>query len=237
MSGGTQPPYPALTAAAHPAQPALSVRSVRSVRSVLSALLRAWRQQPALARALWAVAELALLAAAVMALVLVPRWQDEADSAQRQALAWRRAAQARPPGPPPAAAPPPWRDSLPAADQAEARLAALLAAAQRQGVAIGRSQQQWRPLAAAQPGTAALSSVQLTMQADASYAALRGWVAQALAADPHLALVGLRLQRSTPDAPRLSAELQWALLQLGDGRATLAPAMAGTASADTGSPR
>jgi hypothetical protein len=178
-------------------------------------LWQAWQRQPKLGRRLTVLAALALLAAATLAWGLTPAWQQAADRDQRAAQADQRRWRQRPP---PAAAPaaaPSWRSGLPAASALDRRFADLLDSALHHGLAVGRSQQQWRDLAPGAPasGQPAVSAVLVSLQVDGSYADLRAWVADALAADPHLALDALRLQRTGPGSATLNAELQWALLQ------------------------
>lgn len=140
-----------------------------------------------------AVATFGLCAAAVLALVVTPRWAAEADAL--------RAARTAAPRPAPQAAPAPL---LPQAGDANTRTASLLEAAIRHGVTVPRSTQR-------QDGSP-LPRLRLSMSVQGDYADLRRFIGEALAADPALALERLQLRRADPAAPRLDAELQWVLL-------------------------
>jgi len=213
------------------AGPSTAPAARRPAAQALPALRQAWREQSVWGRRLSALTLLALLVAVTLAGALTPAWQREADADEQAALAAQRSWRQRPAPPVAATAMPGWRSSLPDASAADARLAELLDSAARHGLSVARSQQQWRELApasplaqpgrpdmartvaavaAAEPGVGAL---QLTMMVDGSYADLRAWVGDALAADPQLALDALRLQRPSAVSTQFSAELQWALLQ------------------------
>ena len=188
----------------------------------------AWLRCQARSRlALAACGGLALGLAALLAAVLAPQWQQQAADEHRAWQAERRSARARPAvAAPPAALP--WAAELPGSPDNEARVAALLRSAEQLGVQVQRSQQQWATGAPAAAGQPVIAVLQLSMQAVAPYAALRSWAAQALAADPHLALDALRLQRANAGQAALTAELQWAMLLQADGDSAPAPATAPT---------
>jgi len=227
----------------------------RQVGQAGRALRRAWRELSGRGRWLIALTLLALLVAATLAGALTPAWQRAADADAQATLAAQRAWRQRPLPPVARPAAPGWRSGLPDASAADLRLAELLDSALRHGLTVARSQQQWRELApAAQPGAAAqaaaiaaaepgVSALLLTMQVEGSYADLRSWVGDALAADPQLALDALRLQRPTAASAQFSAELQWALLQRAaaaarDAAVTTSPQRAGAnqAAARVGAP-
>lgn len=102
---------------------------------------------------------------------------------------------------------PPRAASPPAPPSAAARTAALLAQAERLGVAVARTEQRDRGGADA--------GLQLLTPARGGYAALRGFAETSLAADPHLALESVRLHRSSDDAAALEAEFVWWLAGAG----------------------
>ncbi len=151
----------------------------------------------------------ALLLAALLALVLTPRWQAAADAAAAAQRAQLRAAvRAQPAAAQPAAKTPLW----PSPADRDARVARLVALAQDQGLQVLRVQQSW-PTSAATPVWHTLS-----LPLRGTYASHRRYVEAALLADPALALDGLLLRRgATPgDAGLLEAELSWALAQTPD---------------------
>lgn len=159
-----------------------------------------WRERLGLPGAL---ALVSLAAAAVLAGVLAPRWQVEADTvvaAAQRSLREQAGRQARAAAQRPVVA---QRPLWPAPDSTPERAAALLSLAQRSGVSVQRSREQ-----AGDGG-----HLQVSSSARGSYAALRSYIGEALAADPALVLERVRLFRSTPDARELEAELQWTLLQ------------------------
>lgn len=159
-----------------------------------------WRERLGLPGTL---ALLALLAAGLLAGVLTPRWQAQADSgvaAAQRSLRAQAALKARDAAQRPAAA---ERPVWPSAASTPDRAAALLSLAQRSGVSVQRSREQ-----AGDGG-----HLQVSSSARGSYAALRSYIGEALAEDPALVLERIRLFRSTPDAREIEAELQWTLLQ------------------------
>ena len=156
---------------------------------------------------------LALVLALLLAGVLAPSWRAEADAGRQAAQrAARQAAQqaARTPAPPPPAEAP-----LPDAEHSPKRAVALLDLAPLHGVNLRHAREH----------SDAGGQLQLGMTGQASYAALRAFVAAALAADPALVLERVRLQRPTPAAAELEIDLQWTLLQraAASGPATLPP--------------
>lgn len=140
-----------------------------------------------------AIALLALALAWPLGMVLAPRWLDQA-----QAL---RATRPPPPPPAPANAEPQW----PAVDDVNDRVAALLRRAAQEGVLVGRSQQR-------QDDAGPVPRLLLTLSARGGYAELRAFLADALQADPGLALLRLRWRRPDAQTGSLEAELQWSLL-------------------------
>lgn len=180
----------------------------------MTRLLRGLRE-----RGGWPLGLTALGAAAglLCTLWLAPRWQAEADDVHRQLLALQlqlqlqAQAQARAQAD---AAAVPWPAGasdagsavaeLPPRTAAPERMAELLALALRHGVAIEHAQGRDAP------GTADRADhVAVTMPVRATYADLRRYVADALRADPALALERLRLHRDTTQATELQGELHW----------------------------
>jgi hypothetical protein len=147
------------------------------------------------------VALAALLGVLVLALALIPAWQADAERLATQALAWQREARdlglrARADAETAAAPMPAW----PAAEAAAARMADLLALALRHGIAVERVQQ-------------GESAARISMPVRGAYPDLRRFVAEALHADPALALDRLSLRRADPQTPELEGELHWVMLQ------------------------
>jgi hypothetical protein len=150
-----------------------------------------------------------LLAAALLAGLLAPRWQQQAVAAQqaadnraRELRQARRVALAPPPSAVNAAF------ELPAPGRARQRLADLLLLAQRHGVQVAHTEQ--RLVRDARGGQEHWA---VAMPAQARYDDLRRFLEAALRADPALALNSLRLQRERADVAALQADLQWALHQ------------------------
>jgi hypothetical protein len=155
------------------------------------------------------LALLLLLAAAVLAGVLAPQWQEQGRAAQRAADAstqsLRQARQAAL-APAPALVKPAFE--LPEAGRARQRLAGLLLLAKSNGVQVAHTEQ--RLVRDARQGQEHWA---VAMPAQARYEDLRRFLEAALRADPALALNALRLQRERADVPLLQADLQWALHQ------------------------
>jgi len=143
----------------------------------------------------------ALALAALLAAGLTPRWEAEAE-------AWRAEARTLRAARAPAAPPPEPRPAWPTAARSSDRLATLLEAAERDGVAVRRSQQRLEPVSGAP-----LQLLRVQQASQGRYADLRRHLAQALATDPALGLERLRLQRPDPQAATLEADLQWVLVQ------------------------
>jgi Na+/H+-dicarboxylate symporter len=141
---------------------------------------------------------LALLAGLCLSLLLAPQWHGDAQLLQAQALNVPRKTK-----PPPKATSAPVALTWPAAALTPRRVAALLALATQHGVTVEQMQQRADPN----------GCIQLSLGAHAPYAALRQFVAAALAADAHLALTQLRMQRASAAAAELDAQLQWLLVQ------------------------
>jgi hypothetical protein len=156
--------------------------------------------------ALWGV--LMLLAAAAAATVLVPQWRAEA-------ALWQARAQAQPPAT--RSAEPTW----PEAQTHAARVRTLLGLARRHGVVV-RAMRDDPSRAPGAEGTASPQWRLLTMSAEGGYAALRGFVASALVADPALALDALVMQRGDGQTAQLRAEFSWAFAST-PGAANSAP--------------
>ena len=171
-----------------------------------------WRWVAATARNSWAAAPppspastwplwLALvmsLAAGALALGWAPRWRHDAAMTLESA---RRVIDAPVPAPPPLAAS--VETALPPSSQSGARLARLLEAARRSGVAVRRLRE----------SEATPRQVQAEMGGRASYESLRAFIASALQADEALALERLRAQRASQDQTELEFDLVWIFFQ------------------------
>lgn len=98
------------------------------------------------------------------------------------------------------------RLELPAADELNRRLAALIELTRRHGLRAGDTvlSHQTGPIAG-------IERRHVALPLQGSYANLRAYVEAALAADAALSLDGLRLSRAQVDAGDLKAELVWAL--------------------------
>jgi hypothetical protein len=138
-------------------------------------------------------AALALALAWPLASVLAPRWQEQAKALQATRLST--------PPPAPVAA----ETQLPAVTDVNARVADLLDLASRNHVQVEHSQQR-------QDDSGPVQRLLLTMSARGGYAELREFLADALQADPGLALLRLRWRRPDVQTGSLEAELQWSLL-------------------------
>jgi hypothetical protein len=139
------------------------------------------------------------LANLVLALVLgwsvTPAWQQQARDSSVVAV--------QPVTRPPAAQ---LEASLPEVGDPAERVADLLALALRHGVNVERTQQRLEPGVGVQ-------RLQVGMNARAPYADLRAFVAEALRADPGLALDRLQWHRAAETGTELDAEFQWSLLR------------------------
>jgi hypothetical protein len=120
---------------------------------------------------------------------------------------------------------------LPEPAQARPRAEALLTLARQKGLQVQRLDSHLQRQAGA-------DHLALTLQAQAPYAALRGFVEAVLVADPAASLKALRLQRDTSNAAGVQAELVWALHQ-GPGVAAVPASFAASAAsvADAAPPR
>jgi hypothetical protein len=159
----------------------------------------AWRQLAGTPSGrLLAAGALMLLLAAAAAAVLAPHWRSEA-------AAWRQTALALAPASAPVAVA--WP---PATDHAQ-RVRALLGLAQQHGLVV-RSLREEAGAAAVvvrQDSGPRWRAVQLS--AEGGYGELRAFVAEALAADPALALDSLVLQGGEGAVAPLRAEFGWSL--------------------------
>ena len=184
------------------------------------ALVTAWA--PAVAGAL------ALLSALMLGAVLAPRWQAQAQAQEQATQSDRRAAAAvavaaaaavtAPSNRPVGSRQAMWAD-WPGAERTPERSAALLQLARRHGLTVQRAREQADPA----------GHFQLGLSGQASYPALRSFVAAALAADPALVLDRLRLQRAAPAVAELDVDMQWTLLQRAAGPDAAAAAAAAAA--------
>ena len=109
---------------------------------------------------------------------------------------------------------PAFRSAFPPANGRAKRVAALLAVAQKRGLAL-----QAMDMRAQSEPTLGLVHYRIQMPAEGSYAALRAFVAESLRNDPALALDSLRLRRDDDAAGGLRAELRWSLYTRLDGAA------------------
>jgi hypothetical protein len=180
------------------------------------------------------VGSAALLLAAGLAVLATPRWH--ADAAAAEAALQQRAGRPRLAAAPAPAPPPDDRRllaALPDAEQAPARLAALMALAARDGLRLESTRQS--DVATAAPTGLPAQALRVSMQLHGRYPALRRLVAEALQHDDALLLDQLRLQRPQAQADELSAELSWLLLQRAVAAPVTAAGAAGrSAPADTG---
>jgi hypothetical protein len=96
--------------------------------------------------------------------------------------------------------------SLPVVGDPAERVADLLALALRHGIHVERTQQRLE-------SGSVVQRLQVGMNARAPYADLRAFVAEALLADPGLALDRLQWRRATETGSELDAEFQWSLLR------------------------
>jgi hypothetical protein len=180
-----------------------------------------------------AVGSAALLLAAGLAVLATPRWR--ADAAAEAALQQRASRPRLAAAPAPA---PPSDDrrllaALPDAEQAPARLAALMALAARDGLTLESTRQS--DAATATPTGLPVQALRVSMQLHGRYPALRRLVAEALQHDDALLLDQLRLQRPQAQTDELSAELSWLLLQRAAAAPVTAAGAAGrSAPGDTG---
>lgn len=150
----------------------------------------------------------ALLLAGLLELGLARPWtqqQDEltaqAERLQRQLRVQRASGALQP-----AATPEQWRAALPGAEARQQRLADLLEAALRAGLATPRTEHRL-----AVDANAGLERLRVSMPVQGGYAQLRGFIETALRQDPALSLDGLKLRRAAPSGAELEAELQWSL--------------------------
>jgi hypothetical protein len=142
-----------------------------------------------------ALALLNLVLALVLGWGVTPAWQQQARDSSVvavQPVARQPAAQ--------------LEAGLPEVGEPAERVADLLALALRHGVNVERTQQRL------EPGTG-VQRLQVGMNARAPYADLRAFVAEALLADPGLALDRLQWHRANETSRELAAEFQWSLLR------------------------
>ncbi len=144
----------------------------------------------------------ALALAAVLVVLVTPRWQQEAEA--RLLVLSRTTAERAPIAvkPAPTSTAEVAASAWPSATASPRRAAALSALARRQGLELLQVREQ----------QAFASHLQLAMNGRASYPALRGFVERALAQDPALVLDRMRLQRTEAEATVVEFELQWTLL-------------------------
>ncbi len=160
----------------------------------------------------------ALALALVVSLVVVPRLQHEsqaigaeADHTARQA---RLAATASPGDRPGESAPAHFVSAFPPVDARQARVAALLELALHHSMELRRSEFQLN----LDKGSGLLR-YSVTMPLAGSYAQLRGFVEDALAADAALSLDRLRLRRATAGTATIEADLTWSFYMRPGGAA------------------
>lgn len=146
-----------------------------------------------------------LLAAAVLALGLQPRW-----AAQEQVLRQELQTLRQRPQPVAGMAAPldnaRWRAGLPESGLRQGRLADLLELGLRQGLNGVRTEHRL-----SRDSEAGLERLRVTMPLRGSYAQLRAYVGAALAQDEGLSLDSLKLRRASDQDAELEAELVWSL--------------------------
>jgi hypothetical protein len=184
---------------------------LRAPGPALGAALRAaqgWGWPAALGAALATGGVLAslLVAPAVERTALDVRTQ--ADALRRQAV---RQARAAPTPLDDVAAAQVFRAALPAPARRPARIAAMLRAAERQGVVVRSGEFRLQPDAAI-----GLARYSVTLPVEGRYAAVRAFVAECLQRDPALALDGVRLARDEQAAGGLRADLRFTLYMRAD---------------------
>jgi hypothetical protein len=106
------------------------------------------------------------------------------------------------------------RGAFPLPGRRATRVAALLAVAEDQGVAVRRGEFRYQPDPAL-----GLARYSVSLPAEGSYSALRAFVAESLRRDPALALDGLRLSRDEEAAGGLRADLRFTLYMRVDAAA------------------
>lgn len=151
----------------------------------------------------------ALLLAAGLELGLARHWTQEQESLQAQAERLQRQLrrqQATAGAQASAATPEQWRAALPGPERREQRLADLLEAGLRAGLASPRTEHRLGVDAAS-----GVERLRVSMPVRGGYAQLRGFIEAALRQDPALSLDALKLRRTAPAAAELEAELQWSL--------------------------
>jgi len=149
-----------------------------------------------------ALALVNLVLVQVLAWGVTPAWQQQAIELRGAAVA--------PVTPAPAMQ---AEAALPDVGDPAERVADLLALALRHGVKVERTQQRMEQGSGVQ-------RLQVGMNARAPYAELRAFAAEALRADPGLALERLQWHRPNEASNELDAELRWSLLR--ERRATKA---------------
>jgi hypothetical protein len=165
----------------------------------------AWRRLLHSAGGRWAVAAgLVLLVALALATVLEPHWREAASELD-----------ARPRPEPAGGSAPSW----PPAEAHASRVGALLGLARRHGVRVHGLREE-KAIEPRDPTAGGAVWRPVTISAEGSYAALRGFAASALAADAALAMDHLVLQRADTGQALLRAEFG---LALGHAAPTKAP--------------
>jgi hypothetical protein len=167
----------------------------------------------------WLAAATLLLTATVIAQTVwlpeerraVAELRDETERAQRQSREWlARDASRRneTPGTPAEA----FRARFPATADNPKRAAQLLALGQRHGLALQRADFGY----SVEPALG-IGRYRVALPISGSYRALRGFVGDALAADPALLLESLTVQRPDTRAPTVEAQLQFVMLSRAEG--------------------
>jgi hypothetical protein len=130
-------------------------------------------------------------------------WLDQAEQAFQASAAQRLGAGSRTAAAPrPVTAAP--ENTLPEAALFDGRLDAVLDQAAKAGLRVGEV-----TLASAGPAARGLALSRLELSAQGDYAAARGFVQAALAADPALSLDHLRLARPQGDVTELRIHMTW----------------------------
>ena len=113
-----------------------------------------------------------------------------------------------------------FRVQFPLAAERHVRLAALVALARVDGVALQRVESRWLP---GEP----LARYDITMPVQGEYARIRAFIVEALLSDPALSLDSVRLHRAGVDASALEGELRCSLYSRNDEASGVGSAASG----------
>lgn len=154
--------------------------------------------------------------------VSLPAQREQLQAAQADVAQALRSAEARRPRAVVAAESPSarFRAQFPPAAERHVRLAALVALARVDGVALQRVESRWLP---GEP----LARYEVTMPLQGEYARIRAFIVDALGSDSSLSLDGVRLRRANVDTSALDGELHWALHSRNDEASGVGSAASG----------